>query len=54
MPRYDFKCQICGITFESITPTDVLCVPCPDCQKMMNKHAQAHRQLSAPSQIHIH
>jgi len=49
MPRYDFLCPVCLVTFEAITPVDVVTLPCVSCQQI-----QAVRQLSYPAQIHIH
>ena len=59
MPRYDFECSHCHVTFEAITPTTVTSLPCTSCQPTQyiypeNYDGPAKRKLSAPAQIHIH
>jgi putative FmdB family regulatory protein len=46
MPLYDFKCRMCGVTFEQIVPCEIHLVPCRDCAA-----APADRLLSAPGGI---
>jgi putative FmdB family regulatory protein len=56
MPRYDFKCRTCGITFEAITPVgtnDLPCIQCVNTHPVVIEHI-ADRQLCFPAQIHIH
>jgi hypothetical protein len=59
MPRYDFKCSNCGITFEAITPSTCTVMHCVCCEPviMMDGRIQeyaAQRQLCKPASIHIH
>lgn len=62
MPRYDFKCSQCGVTFEALVPTEVTALPCTSCSPQHvlqpglyhGTPIQATRQLSAPARIHIH
>lgn len=53
MPRYDYKCQNCGITFEAITSSDTQWIPCIEC-KDHDVTSPSYKQLSAPASIHIH
>lgn len=55
MPRYDFKCPECGITFEQITPVLTDRLPCMQCSSLLSTRPNlAERQLSFPSLLHIH
>lgn len=54
MPRYDFKCSKCGVTFEAIAPVELYVMSCVDCSKTAESLVMAERQLSAPAKIHIH
>ena len=61
MPRYDFKCPQCGVTFEAITPCDVHVMPCVSCSPVqlgVNDATYltnlAQRQLCKPAGIYIH
>jgi putative FmdB family regulatory protein len=42
MPMYDFECTQCGHAFETVTPSDALPPPCPECQ------AATERLMGAP------
>jgi len=58
MPRYDFKCRVCGEVFEAIASSDVTamtCVVCPpQALQQVFTMSVADRQLSCPANIHIH
>jgi putative FmdB family regulatory protein len=62
MPRFDYKCRVCGEVFERIAPRDVDILPCPTCPPRLVLAIDptipvsplADRQLSAPANIHIH
>jgi putative FmdB family regulatory protein len=56
MPLYDFKCRICGVTFEQIVPCEISLVPCRECaaapaDRTTLGQGLADRQLSAPGGI---
>ena len=53
MPRYDFKCPRCGVTFESVVPYELMMLPCIDCTSQPEP-VMAERQLCFPARIHIH
>ena len=58
MPRYDFLCRVCGITFEAIVPFTVENIPCISCNNSdpnLTTLGQgiADRQLSVPAYIHV-
>lgn len=55
MPRYDYKCTVCGITFEAITPADQQTLPCIACQDpQLSPFVIAVKQLCYPASIHVH
>lgn len=55
MPRYDYKCRVCGETFEALAPPSVAVMGCIYCDSTkIFTLALADRQLSAPSHIQIH
>lgn len=56
MPRYDYLCNVCGITFEAIAPSDCNELPCTTCNTALIIPLNvplAKRQLSYPASIHI-
>lgn len=54
MPRYDFKCPQCGITFEAIASVSLMEMSCVECSKQSKTLVMAERQLCFPAMIHIH
>lgn len=55
MPRFDFKCRVCGHVFEAITPSDTQALPCVACNTPMAMiMALADKQLCFPASIQVH
>jgi putative FmdB family regulatory protein len=58
MPRYDYECPQCKITFEQVTPYEVFGeaapVACQECRAALGEYVLAKRLLCAPAAIHVH
>lgn len=54
MPRYDFKCKVCGVVFEKTVSHSIAFLPCQSCNKDETTYEVAERQLCFPSVIAIH
>ena len=59
MPRYVFKCRVCGVTFEALAPSTTNEIPCVSCVAIDARltclgEGIADRQLCAPASIQIH
>ena len=62
MPRYDFKCRVCGVTFEALTHSTIYEIPCVSCVALDTRltcpgeaeEKMADRQLCYPASIQVH
>lgn len=45
MPRYDYKCEVCGVIFEARHGFEDPPPPCP------NGHASVHRLITSPPRV---